>query len=154
MSSGTFTLFSKNKADLRLNDLLGATVKLALVTSAYTPDASVTGHSLWSEISANEISAAGQAGYSAGGQTLSSLAVTAITNGYKFTSSNPQWTAAGGPIPAHRYYVMYVLGTLWSKTNPVIGYFVGDAAPADIPATTVPNTLTATVPAGGFWDAV
>lgn len=150
MAAGTFTLYSKNKDDLRLNDIVGATVKLALVTSSYTPDTTITGNYLWADVSANEIS--GVNGYTTGGATLGTLAVTMITSGAKFGSANPSWTASGGSIAAHRYYVMYVSGTLWGMTNPLIGYFLGDSTPADIPATTTGNTLTVTVPAGGWFD--
>lgn len=151
MASGNVTLFSKNKNKISINDLIGAVVKLALVSSAYTPDATQTGNSLWAEVSANEI--ANGNGYVTGGMTLTALAATGITGGYKFSSANAVWTAAGGSIPAWRYAVMYVLGTLWGMTNPLVGYFVGDAAPADIPATTSGNTLTANCPAGGWFDA-
>lgn len=152
MAAGTFTLYSKNKDDLRINDLTGATVKLALVSSSYTPNTdSSTGHSLWSDASGNEI--ANGNGYTTGGVSLSSLAATAISGGFKFSSANPSWTASGGNIPAHRYYVMYVSGTLWGMTNPLIGYFLGDSAPADIAATTSGNTLTVTCPSGGWFDA-
>lgn len=150
MAAGTFTLFSKNKDDININDLVGATIMVSLVSSGYTPDASVTGHSLWSEVSANEI--ANGNGYTTGGVALGSMAVTAISGGFKFSSANPSWTAAGGNIPAWRYAVMRVSGTLWGLTNPVIGYFVGDATPADIPATTVGNSLTLTTPAAGWFD--
>lgn len=150
MAAGNFTLFAKNKADLRINDLVGATIKFALVTSAAAIDASVTGNSLWADISANEIAAGN--GYTAGGATVGSPAATAITGGYKFSTANPSWTASGGAIPANRYWVMYVSGTLWGKTNPLIGYFLGDATPADIPQTTAGNTLSAACPAGGWFD--
>lgn len=152
MAAGTFTLYSKNKDDLRINDLTGATVKLALVSSSYTPNTdSSTGHSLWSDASGNEI--ANGNGYTTGGVSLSSLAATAISGGFKFSSANPSWTASGGNIPAHRYYVMYVSGTLWGMTNPLLGYFLGDNTPADIAATTSGNTLTVTCPSGGWFDA-
>lgn len=152
MAAGTFTLYGKNKDDLNINDLVGANVKLALVTSSYTPSVdSSTGHALWSDVSGNEI--ANGNGYTTGGATLASLAATAVTGGFKFSSANPQWTASGGNIPAHRYYVMYVSGTLWGLTNPLIGYFLGDSTPADIAATTSGNTLTATCPSGGWFDA-
>ncbi len=152
MAAGTFTLYSKNKDDIRINDLTGATVKLALVSSSYTPNTdSSTGHSLWSDASGNEI--ANGNGYTTGGVSLSSLAATAISGGFKFSSGNPSWTASGGNIPAHRYYVMYVSGTLWGMTNPLIGYFLGDNTPADIAATTSGNTLTVTCPSGGWFDA-
>lgn len=47
---------------------------------------------------------------------------------------------------------MYVSGTLWGMTNPLVGYFVGDSTPADIPLTTSGNSITVTVPAGGWFD--
>lgn len=152
MAAGTFTLYSKNKDDIRINDITGATVKLALVGSGYTPNTdSSTGHSVWADVSANEI--ANGNGYTTGGISLSSMVATAISGGFKFSSAAPVWTASGSGIPAHRYYVMYVLGTLWGMTNPLIGYFVGDSTPADIPLTTSGNTLTATPAAGGWFDA-
>ena len=141
MAVGTFTLYRANLDDLRLQDLVAATVKLALVTSAYTPDAtnSGSGHSLWSSPSANEIAAGN--GYTAGGATLAGLAASTATNGWKFVTNNTSWTASGGSIPAWRYAVMYVSGSLWGMTNPLIGYFLGDATPADSPATTTGNIL-------------
>lgn len=150
MAAGNFTLFSRNKDDIRINDITGATVKLALVSSSWTPDATVTGNSVWADVSANEVSGNG---WTAGGLTLSSLAATAITGGYKFSSGNAAATASGGSIGAHRYAVMYVSGTLWGMTNPLIGYALGDTTPADIPATTVGNTLTWACPANGWFDA-
>lgn len=152
MASGTFTLFSKNKDDIRINDIVGATVKIALVSSAWTPDSSVTGNSVWADMSANEIAAGN--GYTAGGAALASMVATAISGGYKFSSASPSWSASGGNIPAWRYAVIYVVGTLWGMTNPVIGYFVGDSTPADIPATTSGNSLTINTPAGGWFDVV
>lgn len=151
MASGNFTLYSKNKSKISVSDMLSAVVKIAAVTSAYTPDVSVTGHSLWSDVSANEI--ANGNGYTTGGLSLASMVATAVAGGYKFSSANPVWTASGAGIPAHRYHVMYILGTLWGMTNPLIGYFLGDTTPADIPLTTSGNTLTDTVPAGGWFDA-
>lgn len=152
MAAGAVTLYSINKDDLNINDLVGATVNLALVTSSYTPDVTVTGHNEWADVSANEITTAG--GYTTGGQALTSKVATSITGGFKFSSASPTWTATGGSIDAWRYGVIYVVGSLWGLTNPVIGYFVGDSTPANIPATTVGNTLTVTVPSGGWFDAV
>lgn len=150
MAAGSLILFSANKADFRVNDIVGASVKLALIASTYTPDATVTGHTLFSSASANEI--ANGNGYTTGGVALATLAATSITGGYKFTSGNASWTAAGGNIPAWRYGLLYISGTLWGKVNPLIGYFLGDSTPADIPTTTSGNTLTISVPAGGWFD--
>lgn len=149
MASGTFTLFSKNKNHLNESDLSGATLKAALLTSAWTPDNSVTGNYLWADISANEIAAAN--GYTAGGAALSGLTVSSITGGYKLTASNTVWTPSGGSIAAWRNCAVYVSGTLWSLTNPLVGYFLGDTTPADIPAAS--GLITITWNASGLFDA-
>lgn len=152
MAAGPFTLYAENIDRLSQRDIVAGTVKLALVGSGYTPNASETGHGVWADVSANEI--ANGNGYTTGGNTLSSVVATAITNGFKLSSAPSVWTASGSGIPAHRYYVMYMSGTLWGLTNPLLGYFLGDATPADIPLTTASNTLTASPPSGGWFDQV
>lgn len=151
MAAGTFTLYRANLDDLRIQDLLTAPVKLALVTSAYTPNAANNGHGLWADVSGNEIAAGN--GYSAGGVALASMTTSLVTNGHNFDSANPTWNAVGGAIPAWRYGVMYVDATLWGKVKPLIGFFLGDSAPADVPATTAGNPLNVTVAAAGWFDA-
>ena len=148
-SSGDVTLFSKNKDDFRVNDIVGATIKAALVSSSWTPDTSTTGNSVWADVSANEVSGNG---WTAGGETLTSVVATAISGGHKVSSASPSKTATGGSIPAFRYVVLYVSGSLWSMTNPLIGYFLGDSTPADVPATTVGNPLMINCPADGWFD--
>lgn len=150
MAAGTFILYRANLDDLSIQSLLGATVKLALVDSDYTPNAANNGHSLWADVSADEI--ANGDGYTTGGETVANDATNLVTNGHNYTSDNVEWTASGSGIPAWRYGVMYVLGTLWGKTNPLIGYFVGDSTPADVPLTTAGNPLTITVPGAGWFD--
>ncbi len=149
MAAGTVTIYSKNNDILDIGEIVGATIKMALCTSTYTPDASVTGHYRYADLT-NELSTAN--GYTSGGATLTTLASTAITKGYKFASDNVAWTASGGSIPAWRYGVLYISGTFNGKTNPLIGYFLGDSTPADVPATTTGNTLTITCPSGGWFD--
>jgi len=150
-AAGTFLIYTRNIDIINIGDLLSATVKFALVTSSYTPDYDeTTGHHLWSAVSANEI--ANGNGYTTGGATLANKAKTAIVNGFLFDSDDVVWTASGGSIPAWRYAVMYVSGSLWGLTNPLIGSFIGDSAPADIPATTAGNNLTLTGPSGGWFD--
>jgi hypothetical protein len=63
------------------------------------------------------------------------------------------WTASGTGIPAWRYGVLYYLGTLNGKVNPLVGYFLGDSTPADVPLTTSTNTLTITPSASGILTA-
>lgn len=131
-------------------DLNTDTVKLALVNSSYTPDQ--VNHDLWADVSTNEITGGGTTGYTTGGYTLLTPVFTAVTKGYKFASANPSWTAGAATLGAWRYGVLYVSGTVDGYLNPLIGYFLGDSAPADVPATTDTNTLTITVPAGGWFD--
>ena len=153
MAAQAFTLYSKNKDDIRLNDLVGSNLRMALVTSSYTPNVTATGNSLWSDVSSNEI-ANGQ-GYTTGGVALTgSVSATAGNNGALLTSGNAAWTASGTGIPAFRYAVMYYLGTLWGMTNPLIGYILCDTTPADIPLTTAGNGLTITCPANGWFDLI
>lgn len=149
MAAGTFTLYSANKDDLRLQDLVGATVKMTLHSSSYTPNNATGGHAVAADLT-NEI--ANGNGYTTGGVTLGSLAVTAVTGGWKFASADASWTASGAGIPAWRTAVMRVSGTLWGKTDPLIGYFLGDSTPADIPLTASPNPLTLACPANGWFD--
>lgn len=151
MAAGPITLYQANLDDLRLQDLLTATVKLSLHTSAYTPSAGTSGHSVAADLT-NELPTA--AGYTTGGATLTGKLVTAVTGGWKFESDDAAWNASGGNIPAWRYGVLRVDGALWGKTSPLIGYFVGDSAPADVPATSDGNPLTITCPAAGWFDCV
>lgn len=150
MAAGTVIQYAANLDDIRIADLVGATVKLSLHTSAYTPNAAFNGHALASELT-NEISGGG---YPAGGMTLASPTKTGVSGGWKFSSGNATQTATGTNIPAWRYGVIRVEGTVAGKLNPIIGYFLGDSTPADVPATTVGNPLTITCPAAGWFDRV
>lgn len=124
------------------------TYKLSLHTSTYVPSNSV--HEVLADVG-NEIAAGN--GYTAGGATLANDALTLTGSTVKFTTDATVFTAAGGSIPAWRYGVVYASGTLNGKVNPVVGYFLGDSAPADVPATTVGNTLTITPNAAGILTA-
>ena len=133
-------------------DLLAATpanFRLALVTSTWTP--APTTDELWSVASGNEIATGN--GYTTGGIALTSVSLTQSAGTVKFTSAAAIWTASGTGIPAWRYGVLYYLGTLNSKVNPLVAYFLGDATPADVPLTTSGNTLTFTPNASGIITA-
>jgi hypothetical protein len=154
MASGAFIFSDKTK----LNMLEGATgllktgsalYRLALVSSAWTP--APTTDEVWADVSANEI--ANGNGYTTGGGTLASVVLNQTSGTVKFTSAAFVWTASGGSIPAWRRAVVYYLGTLNGKVNPLVGYFLGDNTPADIPATTSGNTLTVTPNASGILSA-
>lgn len=156
MAAGNFVFGNLAK----LNMFEGATAllktgsalyRLALVKSTWTP--APTTDEVWATISGNEIATAGQTAYAAGGATLTSVVLNQTAGVVKFTSAAQVWTADGTGIPAWRYGVVYYLGTLNGKVNPLVGYFLGDATPADVPLTTAPNTLTITPNASGILSA-
>ena len=152
MPAGTIVVPNKAKLNLvSATNLLGANAanfKLALVTSAWTPNDGDAGNEVWSDVSANEIAAGN--GYTAGGIALTGVALTQTGGTVKFTCNAAQWTASGSGIPAWRRGVIYYAGTLNGKVNPLVGHFLGDSTPADVPATTAPNTLTFTPNASGI----
>jgi len=83
----------------------GVTVKFALVTSSYTFDAD--GHDAWADIS-GEVAAGN--GYSSGGYTLTSKAVsynTSVNRGI-FTAANAQWTVGSGQTLTARGGICYL----------------------------------------------
>jgi hypothetical protein len=134
---------------LKLSDLSGATIKMLLTTSTYTPDTSVTGNSVLADIT-NELANAN--GYATGGVALATPAIAAFsTTGYKFSTGNASWTASSTGIPAWRNGVIYVAGSLWGLTSPLLGYFIGDSAPADVPLTAAGNILQINCPTTGWF---
>ena len=148
---GIVHIYAANLNLIKLSDLTSATVKLALVTSSYTPNITATGHDEWADVSANEIGTT--TGYSAGGYDLASEAVAAAAanDGFKFSTGNASWTASGAGIAAWRYGILYCSGSLWTRTSPLLGYFLGDSAPADVPLTAAGNTLGINCPADGWF---
>ena len=149
MAAGAYIF--PNKAKRNIADatavLNGTTTnyRLALVGSGWTPDNSDTGNEVWADVSANEI--ANGNGYTTGGASVT--ATLSLSSGMKFTVSAASWTASGGSIPAWRRAVLYYLGTLNGKVNPIVGHFLGDGTNIDVPATTTGNTLTVTSNASG-----
>lgn len=134
---------------MKLSDLSGATIKMLLTTSLYVPDTDNVGHAVLGDIT-NEL--ANGNGYTTGGVALATPAIADFsTAGYKFSTGNALWTASGAGIPAWRYGVIYVVGALWGLTSPLLGYFTGDSAPADIPLTAAGNSLQVNCPANGWF---
>jgi hypothetical protein len=101
-------------------DLDTDTIKIALVTSAYTPS---TAHDEWADVSANEV--ASGAGYTTGGITLATPAVTNTTVGF----ADPTWTSL---TKTFRYAVVYKSGSGGGLTNPLLFYLLLDTTPADV----------------------
>jgi hypothetical protein len=153
MAAGAFVFPDLAKLNFfSATGLLSATAtnfRLALVSSAWTPVNSTD--EVWSAASANEI--ANGNGYTTGGGTLTSVALTQTSGVVKFTSAAYVWTASGTGIPAWRRGVVYYLGTLNGKVNPIVGHFLGDSTPADIALTSSGNTLTVTPNASGILSA-
>jgi len=91
------------------------TIKVALVSSSYTPNQDT--HDYWDDVSTYEVSGTG---YTAGGATLTGKSVTydSGTNVTKFDATDVSWT--GSTITA-RYAVVY-LSTGTASTSPLIAY--------------------------------
>lgn len=143
-----FQIYAENLNVMKLTDL-SANIKILLTTSAYSPNTTNTGHGVLADIT-NELPNGN--GYTTGGVALTAPTVaTFSTTGYKFSTGNASWTASGSGIPAWRYGVLYYNGALWSLTSPLLAYFTGDSAPADIPLTAAGNTLQITCPANGWF---
>ena len=144
-----FQFYANNIDVEKLSDLTGATVNMLLTTSTYVPDTTNTGHTVLANIT-NELANAN--GYLTGGVTLSSPTIATLsTTGFKFSTGNASWTASGAGIPAWRYGVLYVVGSLWGVTSPLLAVFTGDSAPADIPITAAGNSIQITCPANGWF---
>jgi hypothetical protein len=108
-------------------DLDSDTLKIALVTSSYTPN---TSHTVWNPgtddaADASHHEAANGTGYTTGGITLANPAVTNSTIDY----DDPVWTAL---TKTFRYAVCYVNKTAGALTDPLLFYILLDTAPADI----------------------
>jgi hypothetical protein len=151
MASGAFIFPDKAKLNMfSATDLLNPanTFKLTLHTSSWTPANSTD--EVFADVT-NELATAN--GYTAGGITLTSVALTQTAGVVKFTSAAAVWTASGGSIPVWRRGVVRAVGTLNGKVDPIVGHFLGDSTPADVPATTTGNTLTVTPNASGIMSA-
>lgn len=112
MASLVYNSFKKKIMDGSI-DLDTDTIKLALVSSAYTPDQDA--HDFWDDVSANEVAASGT--YSAGGVTLTTSVTQDNTdNEGVFDATDVSFTSA--TITA-RYGVVYK-STGVSTTSPLI----------------------------------
>ena len=130
----------------RGGDLFFSSLKLALVTSAWLPDLDT--ETTWGEVSSHEIAAGN--GYDAGGKTLENVSVSDVEGGMKISSSQARWDASGVGIPAWRYMVLYISGTVGGVANPLIAFALGDDTPADVPVTPSGSSLFIPCPDGGW----
>jgi len=101
----------KRGLGLGLFDLPADTLKCALLTSGYTPNAS---HAIWADVVAYE--AAGL-GYVAGGATLGSVDWNLVGEAVALAAADPVWTEVS--ITA-RYAVIYVAKKVEDLVNPLV----------------------------------
>lgn len=121
------------------------TYRITLHSSSYSV---LSTDSVWADVT-NEIATG--FGYTQNTKELQNVVFSTVTtNDAKFDADDVVWTAVGGSIPAWRYGVIHVNGTLNGHVNPLVGYFEGDPTPADIPATSSGNTLTLQFNANGI----
>jgi hypothetical protein len=92
------------------------TIKVALLTSAYTPNQ--TAHDYYDDVVANEVTGTG---YTAGGQTLASKTVTQDTANRVTILDAADVTWASSTITA-RYAVIYDDTPSTNATKPLLGY--------------------------------
>jgi hypothetical protein len=109
MADLIFTSFKKGCADGTF-DLDGDTFKCALLTSAYTPDATDV---VFADLSGEVVGT----GYTAGGASLANVSWVTSGTGAKLDADDPSWTNA--TITA-RYAVIYKVGTANSLVNPLV----------------------------------
>jgi hypothetical protein len=97
-------------------DLDNDTIKIALLTSSYTPD--IDTHDFFDDVSANESSGTG---YPAGGNTLAntSWAVVTASDLAKWDADDTSWTISSSL--SARYIVLYK-STGTPGTSPLIAY--------------------------------
>jgi hypothetical protein len=126
------------------------TYKMSLHTSTWVPNDAT--NEVFADVT-NELPTGG--GYTAGGVTLGTDALTLTGSAIKFTSDPAAWVASGSGIPAWRHGVIRAVGTLNGKVDPIVGYFLGDttAGGTDVPVTTSGNSLTVTPNASGLIGA-
>ena len=93
------------------------TIKVALLTNAYTPDQDA--HNYFDDVSTHEVS--GATGYTAGGNTLANKTNTynSATNVIVLDADDTTWSSS--TITA-RYAVIYDASPATNATKPLIGY--------------------------------
>lgn len=126
--SWTFTATTRTKILNGQFDIDSDTFKVALVTSS----SNITTASTTFAGVTNEVATAN--GYTAGGVTVSPLALSGTTSVTVKFGTNPSWTASGGSIVA-RWAVLYEVG------GDVLGFCLLDSTPGDVTVTSG-NSLT------------
>ncbi len=142
----TFTLYNSFKKYLLDGtiDLDTDTIKVALVTSDYTPDVK---HDVLADVMASpspEVVAIASPsnGYTQGGAALSGAAVTLTDSpsASKFDATDLTWSALTATF---RYGIVYASKSVGSPAivNPLIGYILFNDTPADIDVAGIDFTI-------------
>lgn len=121
-------------------DMESVTVKLALVTNAYTPNRDT--HDFWDDVSGSEL--ANGNGYSTGGVTLTSVlwSYDSASDQVRLDFDDPSWTFTAGKT--WLYGVVYIDTVGASSTDPVIGLLTWDTSQ------TVSTAYTLTIDSAGL----
>lgn len=121
-------------------DLEAVTLKMALVTDAYTP--AFDTHDFWNDISASEV--ANGNGYTTGGVTLTSVALSydAASDQIRLDFADPSWTFTASVT--WRYAAIYIDTAGASSTDPVVALLTWDSNQS------VSTAYTLTIDAAGL----
>lgn len=114
MSNAVFPKAKKKFIDGTALDLINNTIKAALLSSAWTPN--LASNEFFGDINANEIAVSG---YTAGGNTLGTKAITISSPNVFFDAADTSWVA--GATMTARYLAIYK-STGNNATSPLIGY--------------------------------
>jgi hypothetical protein len=99
------------------HDNAGDTIKVALVTSSYTPSRAT--HDFWDDVSTNEVSGTN---YTAGGNEVASKTVTTAANVTTWDAADPAtWSQSGTGFSNARYAILYK-DTGTPSTSPLVAY--------------------------------
>src|SRR5208282_4072523 len=142
MAMGTFTVFDTVTLwEADGTDILKASNTFKMILDLSADALTSSSASLYSNI-ANEV--ANGNGYTTGGVTLTGVSITrsgAVTT-FTWTGPNPDWTASGSGIPAWRWMVVYVSGTINGHVSPLVGFCLGDGTNIDVPLTPSGTPIT------------
>lgn len=112
-----YNSFLKNQLNgTAVVDFEADTIKLALVSSSYTPNAAT--HDFFNDIT-NEVTGTN---YTAGGATLGSKTLTESGGTATFDAADVVWAQSGTGFTGARYAILYK-DTGVASTSPLIGYY-------------------------------
>jgi hypothetical protein len=123
----------RDYANAGVIDLTSAQIYLALIANTYTED---LGHTLWSQVSANEVAAG--SGYTAGGANIQLPVVSYVGVTSYWSASNVTWANL---TKTFRYGALYLSATVKGIVRPLIAIITFDATPADVTVSGVDFTI-------------